>query len=536
MTILHRYTLSVVVTLCAVLCTFLSQAQHKVLTSYYPAFDSVGMRVPIELQYEVLSRDTTQKDGYWVRYSQEGDTLLFCHYKNNLLHGIREEHYGDGHIKSRIPYAEGQRKDTAYFWEFNGELSFIEVYQRTTSPNTMHTTRLNKDYQVVAWGYLKQDLADSTWKEFYPDQKLKSIASFKNGKLNGWVETFYPDGTLLQKAEFKNQELDGKVLLYYPEGTVKSECQYQNGEQNGLLIEYYNDGTIKTKSEYKRNTLNGLTQRYYPNGKLATEENYRGGVLFGFFKTYFDNGQLESVSTLEAGKKQGSYMEYNRNGVLILETGYKTGVLHGENKAYDQAGILIHKLNYKEGVKMGKNYYYYPSGKTKEVQEYEYGKEANVVHTKRFFENEQTQETGTYLIKDSQDPKGWIKDGVWVGFYAHGKPQYKEQYSKGKKHLDQVYYHENGTLQREEHYTYNLKQGRWISYYADGKSETERNYKNNVLYGPYKEYDVSGMLKKSGHYTGGKKTGDWKYVNPDGSVEKIEHYKNDLLIKTKVMH
>ena len=92
-------------------------AQHKVITIYYPAFDSVGMKTPIELQYNVLLSDTTQKDGNWVRYSQEGDTLLFCQYKNNILHGTREEHYGDGHVKSKTYYQNGQRKDTAYFWD-----------------------------------------------------------------------------------------------------------------------------------------------------------------------------------------------------------------------------------------------------------------------------------------------------------------------------------------------------------------------------------------------------------------------------------
>jgi uncharacterized protein len=526
----------ILVCLNAALFPFSSQAQRNVITSYYPAFDSVGMRVPVELQFEVLAEDSTIKDGYWVKFSQEGDTLLFCRYQNNLLHGVREEHYGDGHIKSRIPYENGQRKGLAYFWEFNRELSYTERYTSTTDSTMVLTTRINKDGHTIALGYLKNDLADSTWKEFYPDQKLKSIATFKQGKLNGWVETFYPDGKLLQKAAFKDQALEGKVLLYYPEGVLKSECQYERGAQNGLLIEYYNDGIMKTKSTYKNNTLNGLTQRYYPNGTLATEENYLNGVLFGFFKTYFDNGQQESASTLEAGKKQGRYMEYNRKGILILETGYTSGALHGENKAYDDEGKLLHKLNYKDGIKTGKNYYYYPSGPVKEVQDFEYGKEVNLVAVKRYFENEQTQEAGSYIIQDPQDPKGWVKEGEWLGFYPNGKMKYKEQYLKGKKQLMQVYYHENGTLQSEEHYTLNLKQGRWLRYFEDGKMEMETHYKNNQLFGPYKVYYPSGSLKLSGHYTGGKKTGDWKYLDLKGTLEKSEHYKNDILIKTKVMH
>jgi len=519
-----------------VLSILICGAQHRVITSYYPAFDSVGMRVPVELQYEVLSNDSTIKDGYWLRYAQEGDTLLFCNYSHNELNGIYEEHYGDGHVKARILYEKGQRTDTAYFWEFNGELSFIEIYQKTNISNVTHTTRINKDQQVIALGYLKQDVADSTWKEFYPDNKLKSKATYKNGKLNGWVETYYLNGILLQRAEFKEQQLDGKVLLYYPEGSPKSECNYKQGIQNGLLIEYYLDSVIKTKSEYKNNTLNGLTQRYYPNGKIATEENYLNGVLFGFFKTYFDNGQLESSSTLEAGKKQGNYIEYNRKGILILETGYKSGLIHGENKAYYENGTLAHKLNYKEGVKTGKNQYYFPAGTLQEQQTFDYTKTLAQVEVKRYYENEHLQETGTYNIKDSQDPKGWVKEGEWQGFYANEKVKYKEVYLNGKKHLDQLYYYENGLLQRDEHYTHNLRQAVWMTYFEDGKPETEFHYKNNALFGPFKEYYPSGTLKKTGHYTGGKKTGDWKYMDTQGAPEKVEHYKNDLLIKTKVMH
>lgn len=519
-----------------VICISTMQAQHKTITTYYPAFDSVGMRIPVELEYEVLVNDTTVKDGHWVRYSQEGDTLLFCQYSNDIVDGIREEHYGDGHVKSRIYYRKGERIDTAYFWEFNRTLSYIEIYTPTSRSNTIYTTRLNTSHNIVAQGYLTNDLADSTWKEYYPDGTLKSIATFKNGYLNGWVETFYPNGNLLQKAAFKNQELDGKVLLYYSEGTLKSECEYKQGEQNGLLIEYYNDETVKTKSEYKNNTLNGLTQRYYANGKLATEENYRNGVLFGFFKTYFDNGQLESVSTLEAGKKQGSYMEYNKAGTLILETGYKAGVLHGENKAYYDNGNPMHKLKYDEGKKVGKNYYYYNTGKTKEINIFNTDKTQETVDVKRFNENEQLSEAGTYAIKNSQDPKGWIKEGQWLGYYNDNQPKYKELYANGKKHLDQWYYFENGKVKAEEHYTHGLRQAKWISYYEDGTLKSEIQYKNNSLYGPFKEYNNAGILIQSGYYTGGKKTGDWKYFNEKGSLEKTEHYKNDLLIKTKVIH
>ena len=211
-------------------------------------------------------------------------------------------------------------------------------------------------------------------------------------------------------------------------------------------------------------------------------------------------------------------------------------MLNGENKAYYETGTPLHTLNYKDGKKTGKNYYYYPKGSAKEIQIYEYTNEQSRVSIKRFYENEQLKENGSYSIKDSQDPNGWIKDGEWIGYFESGKLKYKELYLNGKKHLDLTYYFEKGLVQREEHYTHNLKQGRWLSYFEDGKLETEVTYKNNVLYGIYKEFYATGLLKLQGHYTGGKKTGDWKYHTPSGILEKTEHYKNDVLIKTKVIH
>ncbi|MDB5257099.1 MAG: hypothetical protein JWM14_1794, partial [Chitinophagaceae bacterium] len=456
------YTIKSFVLIGLMLIALHGHAQRRTIKSFYPAFDSVGMKIPVELEYEVLTEDSSMKDGYWVRFSQEGDTLAFHNYLRNMLNGPQEEHFGDGHLKSKIYYKNGNRIDSAWFWEFDGHLSFIEKYKTTHTPDLIIATRINTDHKIIATGYLLKDLPDSTWTEYYPKGEKKSVASFRDGELNGWVETFYPDGHTLQKAQFKMGDLDGKVFLYYPEGNLKSECEYQRGQQNGLLIEYYNDGKIKTKSAFKNNTLNGLTQRFYPTGTLATEENYRNGVLFGFFKTYFDNGQLESQSTLDGGKKQGAYMEYNKAGVLILETGYQSGVLHGENKAYYDTGKPMHKLNYKEGIKTGKNYYYYPSGALKELHVYD--TENALVKTKSYYENEQLKEEGTYSIKNNQDPNGWIKDGPWSGYHDNGKPKYKELYVLGKKNLDQLYYYPSGTLQREEHYAFNVKQLRWINY------------------------------------------------------------------------
>ena len=188
-------------------------AQTKVITQYYPAYDSVGMAIPIEYRYEVLTQDTTIKHGAYIHFSKEGDTLQQYVYDNNRQQGIQKDYYSDGQLKAQVEYDKGIRKGQANFYEYNGRLLFSEQYQYL-QPDLVSFNRYNAHATLIATGFLLHNKLDSIYLEYYEQKQIKTKAQYKNGELNGTVLTYYPNGKLLQEAHFIHHQLHGKVKLY----------------------------------------------------------------------------------------------------------------------------------------------------------------------------------------------------------------------------------------------------------------------------------------------------------------------------------
>ena len=56
---------------------------------------------------------------------------------------------------------------------------------------------------------------------------------------SGEAEIRYLSGQLLSVATFKNGKINGKAYEYYPSGQLKLEENYINGKLNGLSKSYY---------------------------------------------------------------------------------------------------------------------------------------------------------------------------------------------------------------------------------------------------------------------------------------------------------
>ena len=68
---------------------------------------------------------------------------------------------------------------------------------------------------------------------------------------SGEAEIRYPSGQLLSVATFKNGKINGKAYEYYPSGQLKLEENYVNGKNNGLSKSYYENGKLIEQAVYK---------------------------------------------------------------------------------------------------------------------------------------------------------------------------------------------------------------------------------------------------------------------------------------------
>ncbi len=94
------------------------------------------------------------------------------------------------------------------------------------------------------------EIADGTYKEFYPDGKLKKEKTVIDGQNNGAFRTFYPDGKLQSDAYFINGKMNGGHKMYSDLGRLLIERNYINGVANGYAREFDDGGALKSQTLY----------------------------------------------------------------------------------------------------------------------------------------------------------------------------------------------------------------------------------------------------------------------------------------------
>jgi antitoxin component YwqK of YwqJK toxin-antitoxin module len=124
--------------LLAITCASVLQAQVKIIT-YYPKYDSIGLKTPVMEEFYVSKKDSTLKNGPYMKFSPEGDTLIVCHYKKGLKEGLCGDYYENGRPKYIVHYKDGQKEGDAFYYRITGELIFKEVYKNNTKHKINYT-------------------------------------------------------------------------------------------------------------------------------------------------------------------------------------------------------------------------------------------------------------------------------------------------------------------------------------------------------------------------------------------------------------
>ena len=91
--------------------------------------------------------------------------------------------------------------------------------------------------------------------EFYMNGRIRILANFENGKLNGKQKEFYSTGKVKRKSTRKNGKLDGKEIAYYSHGRVLRKVNYKDGKLDGECRFYEKSGALKAKKIYSNGEL-----------------------------------------------------------------------------------------------------------------------------------------------------------------------------------------------------------------------------------------------------------------------------------------
>jgi antitoxin component YwqK of YwqJK toxin-antitoxin module len=384
-------------------------------------------------------------------------------------------------------------------------------------------------------------------KFYYPDGKISSEGSMKEGKPEGYWKTYYKNGVLKSEGNRVDHLLDGSWKFYSDSGHVKNAYYYKKGKKDSLQKTIFPNGKLEAEENYKEDKKNGLSVFYDEFGHKIKTVNFIESVENGYAKEFvndtlvvkmslYKNGYIvkeESINRIDKkGLKQGVWKRYYSNDMVQWEGNYLNGKKNGFFKEYDLEGKVIQKDEYendvpvvktvKETVKLDFKKEYYPNGQIKKQGGYnhnspegifiEYAEDGTITGTTTF-------RNGIKWKQGLIDPAG-LEQGPWKEFYEGGQLKSEGSYNNGKKDGPWKYYFEDGKQEQIGAYINGKPDGPWKWYYQSGKILREENYQKGKEEGTMKEYaDSSGKVISEGNYVNGKEEGIWKYKIGDYSAE-----------------
>ena len=103
---------------------------------------------------------------------------------------------------------------------------------------------------------------------------------YKDGKrVDGVSKGWYPNGQIKTINTYKDGKLDGLWTGWYSDGQKKWEYTYKDGKEDGVYTIWYENGQKESERTYKEGKLDGLRTGWYENGEKILEKTYKDGYL-----------------------------------------------------------------------------------------------------------------------------------------------------------------------------------------------------------------------------------------------------------------
>ena len=389
---------------------------------------------------------------------------------------------------------------------------------------------------VISAGVYSQDSIqkDGHNKFYYPNGRISSEGTLKDGKPDGYWKSYFENGTIKSEGNRRNFELDSLWKFYKPDGTLMVEINYRSGKKNGIKTTYLDKETVN--ENFRNDIKEGYTRYYYPGGNLKQEIPFQQGIEQGFGKEYGTDGTIITLTEYKRGfivdrlrinrkdgngRKQGRWYTFYETGNLKTEVTYKDGKKNGYLKEYAENGDLLKISKYvddeiqteaEEIQKPEIQNEYYPDGKVKISAMFRNGVPEGIrreYNSDGFVEKAYLYKQGVIIgegiVKDDGN-----RDGPWKDYYPDGTLKAEGTYDDGKQVGEWKYYHSNGKTEQVGRFSRQGKfEGTWKWYFDNGQLLREESYRNGLKDGMSEEYDESGTVIESGEFVNGREDGPW---------------------------
>ena len=131
-----------------------------------------------------------KKQGSWVKLNPKTKKKIYeGQFTNNQPTGLFNYYFENGKLKAQTTYSDNGKK--------------------------AHSLLFDKQGNKIAEGIYYNQIKDSIWNYYNPENTLISQESYLNGKKNGAWKVFYESGKLFEESNWKNGIKEGAWKQFY---------------------------------------------------------------------------------------------------------------------------------------------------------------------------------------------------------------------------------------------------------------------------------------------------------------------------------
>ncbi len=134
---------------------------------------------------------------------------------------------------------------------------------------------------------------------------INGVILLEGKPFTGLTKELYADSRVKRLAEYDEGRLDGRMMGWNPDGTMSYLRIYRRGLESGLHTGWYPNGKNRFQFVYSRGKLEGAAREWYSNGQMFTELHYYRGQEQGSQRMWTEEGKLRANYVVTDGRRFG---------------------------------------------------------------------------------------------------------------------------------------------------------------------------------------------------------------------------------------
>jgi uncharacterized protein len=273
-----------------------------------------------------------EKSGQWIGYFEKGEKKYSGTFSEGRKIGLWTEYYRNGNKKEETNYFNDEicGRYTSYYK--TGQVN--ESYYVFDGKSQGFVTSYHENGQIKEIGMVRDGIKVGKWKSYYENGQIGMEFEFSidpPGQLIGISRRWYEDGkkqsicSYTEESHHKYGIPDGEFKEWYPNEKMKIDADFKNGFLINDLECWYESGDFAIKAHFSEKTPgvpDGQWTFHYKNGKEALNCSFDEGEIDPQCQFFSEEGNPQDIT----GKEELSQFVEKFNKNIFGETRFS--VLH----------------------------------------------------------------------------------------------------------------------------------------------------------------------------------------------------------------